>query len=57
LYDAVHDEAIKTKSLALIETEQDPKYKKKYASPWRARRPGLNNVTARPPAHLLLDER
>ena len=38
LYDAVQDEAIKEKSLALIETEADLKYRKKYASVWRVKR-------------------
>lgn len=37
LYDAVPDEAIKEKALALIEQEADLKYRKKYASVWRAR--------------------
>lgn len=35
LYDALKDEAIKTKALELIETETDPKYKKKYATVWK----------------------
>lgn len=35
VYDAVHDEAIKTKALALIETEPDVKYHKKYATIWK----------------------
>ena len=35
LYDEVQDEKIKEKALALIETEEDAKYKKKYASVWR----------------------
>jgi hypothetical protein len=35
LYDAVKDEKIKEKALALIETEEDAKYKKKYASLWK----------------------
>ena len=35
LYDAVKDEKIKEKALALIETEEDAKYKKKYASVWK----------------------
>jgi len=35
LYDAVKDETIKEKALALIETEEDAKYKKKYASVWK----------------------
>ena len=35
LYDAVQDETIKQTALALIETEEDAKYKKKYASVWK----------------------
>ncbi|HJR81604.1 MAG TPA: hypothetical protein VJ821_16145 [Anaerolineales bacterium] len=35
LYDAVSDENIKAKALELIETEEDTKYRKKYASLWR----------------------
>ena len=35
LYDAVPDEAIKAKALALIEMEEDLKYRKKYATLWR----------------------
>ena len=35
LYEEAGDEKIKEKALALIETEEDPKYKKKYASVWR----------------------
>lgn len=35
LYDAIGDEAVKAKALALIETEQDVKYRKKYASVWK----------------------
>jgi len=35
LYDAVKDERIKQKALELIETEEDGKYKKKYASVWK----------------------
>lgn len=35
LYDELHDEKIKTKALELIETEEDAKYKKKYASVWK----------------------
>jgi hypothetical protein len=33
--DVVKDEAIKEKSLALIETEEDVKYKKKYMGVWK----------------------
>ena len=35
LYDAVQDEKVKKKALELIETEEDPKYRKKYASLWK----------------------
>jgi hypothetical protein len=35
LYDQVHDEAIREKALALIETEPDVKYRKKYAGVWK----------------------
>jgi hypothetical protein len=35
LYNEVKDEGIREKALALIETEEDPKYRKKYASVWR----------------------
>jgi HEAT repeat protein len=37
LYDAVKDERIKTKALELIQTEQDLKYRKKYAGVWRSK--------------------
>ncbi len=37
LYDVVKDETIRDKSLALIETESDLKYRKKYASVWRSK--------------------
>jgi hypothetical protein len=36
LYDAVQDETIQEKALALIETEEDLKYRRKYASLWKA---------------------
>jgi hypothetical protein len=36
LYDEVKDEAIKAKALDLIATEEDLKYRKKYASLWRS---------------------
>jgi hypothetical protein len=36
LYDAVKDENIKAVALALIETEPDLKYRKKYAGVWRS---------------------
>lgn len=35
LYDNVQDAKIKQQALALIELEEDPKYRKKYASVWR----------------------
>jgi hypothetical protein len=38
IYDEVHDDTIKQKALALIETETDAKYRKKYASVWKAKR-------------------
>jgi hypothetical protein len=37
LYNAVKDEKIREKALELIETEEDLKYRKKYASLWRVR--------------------
>jgi hypothetical protein len=37
LYDEVQDEKIREKALELIETEEDLKYRKKYASLWKAR--------------------
>jgi len=37
LYDAVKDEAVRKKALDLIETEPDLKYRKKYASLWKAK--------------------
>ena len=35
LYEEVKDEKIKQKALELIETEEDPKYRKKYAGVWK----------------------
>jgi len=35
LYDDVQDEKIKQQALELIELEEDPKYRKKYASVWK----------------------
>jgi hypothetical protein len=35
LYDEVKDVKIKEKALELIESEEDAKYKKKYASVWK----------------------
>ena len=34
LFDAIHDEAIQARAKALIELEDDPKYKKKYSTLW-----------------------
>jgi hypothetical protein len=36
VYNEVKDEAIKEKALALIETEKDIKYQKKYKTVWKA---------------------
>jgi hypothetical protein len=38
LYDALEDESIQVQAAALIETETDGKYRKKYATVWKARR-------------------
>jgi hypothetical protein len=35
LYDAVNDEAVRSTALRLIESEEDAKYRKKYALLWR----------------------
>lgn len=37
LYETVQDQQVKMKALELIATEQDQKYRKKYASVWKAR--------------------
>ncbi len=37
LYDLDRDEAVREKALELIETEGDPKYRKKYASVWKVK--------------------
>jgi hypothetical protein len=37
LYDAVHDEKVRKRALALIEAEPDLKYRKKYASLWKVK--------------------
>jgi hypothetical protein len=37
VYDVVRDETIKERALALIETETDMKYRKKYAGVWKAK--------------------
>lgn len=38
LYDEVQDEGIRQLSLDLIETEEDPKYRKKYSGLWKEKR-------------------
>ncbi len=38
VYDAVKDEIIREKALELIESEENLKYRKKYASLWRVRK-------------------
>lgn len=35
VYDAAPDEAVRARALALIETETEPKYRKKYAGVWK----------------------
>ena len=35
VYNAIKDENVKERALALIEMEEDPKYRKKYASLWK----------------------
>lgn len=37
LYETVKDETLRERALALIETEEDAKYRKKYATVWKAR--------------------
>ena len=37
LYDEVKDETVREKALALIDTEEDIKYRKKYATLWRVK--------------------
>jgi hypothetical protein len=37
VYGAAKDESVKEKALALIETEPNLKYRKKYAGLWRTR--------------------
>jgi len=37
LYDEVKDEKIREKALELIETEEDLKYRKKYAGVWKVK--------------------
>ena len=38
LFDVVHDDAIQDRALALIELENDIKYKKKYMTLWPKRK-------------------
>lgn len=40
LYDRVKDESLRERSLELIETEDDFKYRKKYATVWKVKKPG-----------------
>jgi hypothetical protein len=35
IYDTVRDEQLKQQALALLETEEDPKYRKKYSGLWK----------------------
>jgi hypothetical protein len=37
LYDQIQDDSIRQKALELIETESDPKYRKKYAGVWKTK--------------------
>jgi hypothetical protein len=37
VYEATHDEAVKTTALALIEIEDDLKYRKKYTTVWKSK--------------------
>jgi hypothetical protein len=37
VYDAVNDEGVREKALAMIDTEEDSKYRKKYASLWKVK--------------------
>jgi hypothetical protein len=41
LYDVVKDEAIKMQAMALIATEPDIKYRKKYATMWKVKSPAM----------------
>ena len=50
LYDVENDEAIRAKALELIETEEDPKYRKKYAGVWKASE-GPRLVGSQPRSH------
>jgi hypothetical protein len=38
LYDVVKDEKVRNKALELIETEEDTKYRKKYAGVWKVKK-------------------
>lgn len=44
LYDATGDESIRERALALIETEQDEKYRKKYAGLWKDKRASVQKT-------------
>ncbi|MBK9054995.1 MAG: hypothetical protein IPL78_30065 [Chloroflexi bacterium] len=43
LYEAIKDETIRDRALALIATEEDTKYRKKYATVWKVKERELNN--------------
>jgi hypothetical protein len=47
LYDQEKDETIKQKALDLIETEEDQKYRKKYASVWQKSSIGISPIKER----------
>jgi len=49
LYDVVQDETVREQALALIATEEDEKYRKKYASVWKVRKPGIVPATPSTP--------
>lgn len=44
LFDATGDESIRERALALIDTEQDEKYRKKYASLWKDKHSSAQNA-------------
>jgi hypothetical protein len=50
VYDLTNDEAVRTAAAKLMALEPDPKYQKKYATVWRARRPSSSPLSATSPA-------
>lgn len=50
VYDLTNDEAIRAAAAKLMALEPDPKYQKKYATVWRARRPSSSSLSATSPA-------